>query len=85
MNRVAESATRVCVRLGLFCVLIAAMSVAAFAQKAPTYKVDATWPKLPLPNKWTFGGVTGMTVDSEDVVWISNRSAGRQHGELRDV
>jgi DNA-binding beta-propeller fold protein YncE len=49
------------------------MSVASFAQKAPVFKVDASWPKLPLPNKWTFGGVTGMTVDSENVIWIANR------------
>jgi hypothetical protein len=74
MKPAKKPATRVCVRLGLCCILVAAMSVATFAQKAPAYKVDATWPKLPLPNKWTFGGVTGMTVDSEDVVWISNRA-----------
>ena len=41
--------------------------------KLPSFKYDGAWPKLPLPNKWTFGGVTGMTVDSEDVIWISNR------------
>ena len=31
-------------------------------QDAPQYKWDPTWPKMPLPNKWTFGGVTGLAV-----------------------
>ncbi len=60
-------------RTGLCFALVAMLSVAALAQKAPAYKVDASWPKLPLPNKWTFGGVTGMTVDADDVIWIANR------------
>src|SRR4051812_23127199 len=53
--------------------ILLALSTSGFAQKAPAFKVDASWPKLPLPNKWTFGGVTGITVDSEDVIWIENR------------
>jgi hypothetical protein len=68
-------ARRTCLRLGLCCALAATMSVLALAQTAPVYKVDASWPKLPLPNKWTFGGVTGLTVDSEDVVWVAQRPA----------
>jgi hypothetical protein len=39
----------------------------------PTFKYDATWPKLPLPNKWTFEGITGLTVDKDDVVWVLDR------------
>jgi hypothetical protein len=49
------------------------MSLPALTQQAPVYQVDASWPKLPLPNKWTFGGVTGLTVDSEDVIWVAHR------------
>jgi hypothetical protein len=64
---------RTCLRVGLGCALVAAMSLPALAQKAPAYKVDASWPKLPLPNKWTFGGVTGLTVDANDVVWVAHR------------
>jgi hypothetical protein len=66
-------------RLGLCVAVVVGVSGTSFAQKAamppkaPVFKVDAAWPKLPLPNKWTFGGVTGMTVDSDDVVWIANR------------
>ena len=79
---VANGAAKVKVmglRLGLCAVLVVAMGWAGFAQKpstvqkAPAFKVDASWPKLPLPNKWTFGGITGITVDSEDVIWIENR------------
>jgi DNA-binding beta-propeller fold protein YncE len=40
---------------------------------APHYRYDPTWPKLPLPNGWTFEGITGMFVDSDDVVWVLNR------------
>jgi streptogramin lyase len=74
MNSVRKPISTPGIRLALGCLLAVTMSVATFAQKAPVYKVDASWPKLPLPNKWTFGGVTGMTVDSEDVVWIANRT-----------
>ena len=49
------------------------MSLPAFAQQAPVYQVDASWPTLPLPNQWTFGGVTGLTVDSDDVIWVAGR------------
>ena len=34
---------------------------------------DGSWPKLPLPNKWTFGGVTGLAVDNDDLVWVLHR------------
>ena len=40
---------------------------------APRYRYDPTWPKLPLPNGWTFEGITGLFVDSDDVVWVLNR------------
>ena len=65
--------TTTTVPVGLCCLLVAAMAVVAFAQSAPVYTFDPTWPKLPLPNQWTFGGVTGLTVDSNDVVWIAHR------------
>ena len=40
---------------------------------ATNYVFDATFPRLPLPNKWTFGGVQALTVDKDDVVWMSHR------------
>ncbi|MBI4888110.1 MAG: hypothetical protein HY824_13525 [Acidobacteria bacterium] len=41
----------------------------------PRYKVDADWPKRPLPNHWFMGGVTGLDVDSGDNIWVLNRPA----------
>src|SRR5437667_5192315 len=41
--------------------------------KVPTFKYDGAWPKLPLPNAWTFEGITGLTVDKDDVVWVLER------------
>jgi sugar lactone lactonase YvrE len=41
--------------------------------KVPSFKYDGAWPKLPLPNQWTFEGITGLTVDKDDVVWVLER------------
>ena len=40
---------------------------------ASNYVFDGTFPKLPLPNNWTFGGVQALAVDKDDVVWMSHR------------
>jgi hypothetical protein len=40
--------------------------------EAPSYIVDASWPKT-MPNLWKIGGITGLAVDSSDNVWIYNR------------
>ena len=39
---------------------------------APTYRVDANWPK-PLPNKWILGQVSGIATDADDHVWVLQR------------
>lgn len=39
----------------------------------PTFTYDGSWPKLPLPNKWTFEGITGLTVDKDGIIWVLNR------------
>src|SRR6266536_3134131 len=41
-------------------------------QTAPKFKFDPDWPK-PLPNKWKLGGVTGLSVDKDDNVWVLDR------------
>lgn len=41
----------------------------------PRYRVDADWPKRPLPGKWFMGGVTGLDVDHDDNIWVLNRPA----------
>ena len=40
---------------------------------AARFVFDGSWPKLPLPNKWTFGGVTGLAVDNDDMIWVLHR------------
>jgi hypothetical protein len=62
-------------------VLAMAGAVALFHQAAnsaeggavPKFTYDGSWPKLPLPNKWTFEGITGLAVDKDDVIWVLNR------------
>jgi hypothetical protein len=48
------------------------LSLGAQEQTAPKFKFDPDWPK-PLPNKWKMGGVTGLSVDKDDNVWVLNR------------
>ena len=85
MNLTKFCTRRTCLRLELCCALAAAMSLPALAQQAPVYRVDASWPKLPLPNEWTFGGVTGLTVDSEGRHLGCQSSRCGRNGKLRDV
>lgn len=44
----------------------------AQATQAGVYQVDPFWPK-PLPNRWVFGSVAGLAVDSRDHVWVVHR------------
>jgi len=39
----------------------------------PQFKFDPDWPKLPLPNKWEFQGITGLTVDADGLIWVLQR------------
>src|SRR5262245_12128552 len=39
----------------------------------PQFEFDPTWPKLPLPNNWIFGNMSGVHVDEKDHVWILQR------------
>jgi hypothetical protein len=57
-------------------VVVTAGEPVASAQETRTvasYVFDGSWPKLPLPNKWTFGGVTGLAVDNDDIIWVLHR------------
>ena len=40
--------------------------------QAPYFEVDPYWPK-PLPNHWVVGSTIGVSVDSQDHVWIIHR------------
>ena len=39
--------------------------------KAPTFKVDPTWPQE-FPNHWVMGAVTGVFVDAKEHVWVTS-------------
>jgi DNA-binding beta-propeller fold protein YncE len=53
-------------------VAVATTGRALYAQTAPEFVFDPTWPK-DLPNLWKMGGVTGLAVDRDDNVWVYNR------------
>ena len=61
---------RIVLRGGACFALVATLSVTALAQKAPVYKVDASWPKLPLPNHWALASIGGVYADAKDHIWI---------------
>src|SRR3954462_14115995 len=46
--------------------------VRAATVMAPRFEVDPMWPK-PLPNHWLLGNVIGVSVDSNDHIWIVHR------------
>jgi DNA-binding beta-propeller fold protein YncE len=50
--------------------------------QSPTFQVDPSWPK-PLPNRWLLGSVIGVSVDSQDHIWIIHRPATLQPNEIR--
>jgi hypothetical protein len=76
--------------LRLVAVLVAlATSAAASAAKdaaqtagapagVPQYALDTSWPKLPLPNRWAFGWISGIFADARDHIWVV---ATPRHGE----
>jgi hypothetical protein len=47
-------------------------TVSADTVTAPKFEVDPFWPK-PLPNHWVIGQTIGVSVDSNDNVWIVHR------------
>ena len=49
--------------------------------QAPMFEVDPLWPN-PLPNHWILGSTIGVTVDSQDHVWIIHRGNGNARTEL---
>lgn len=48
-----------------------APSQLAASNEIPTFKVDATWPKV--PKQWVLGLVSGVGVDSKDHIWVLHR------------
>jgi DNA-binding beta-propeller fold protein YncE len=70
---IASALVAVLVALGIASVALERRSVAEAAGiEAPTFEVDPMWPK-PLPNHWILGNAIGVSVDSQDHVWIIHR------------
>ena len=49
--------------------------------QAPRFEVDPMWPK-PLPNHWLLGQTIGVSVDSNDHIWIIHRAAALDPKEV---
>jgi DNA-binding beta-propeller fold protein YncE len=78
-NRTAVIAVSLLGLLAVLAVMQAVAEKAAVAQtrsaaQAPRFEVDPFWPK-PLPNHWVLGQTIGVWVDTDDHVWIVNRSS----------
>ena len=69
-NFLAQTRRLSILSLALIAFAPAAANAADAAPLMPQYKIDINWPKLPLPNNWTFGLVGGIFVDSRDHVYI---------------
>src|SRR5438270_5759215 len=54
--------------------------VTAAAVMAPRFEVNPMWPK-PLPNHWVIGNVIGVSVDSNDHIWIIHRAGSLEAKE----
>jgi sugar lactone lactonase YvrE len=52
----------------------------AQVESAPTFELDATWPK-PLPNNWGLGQVWGVAVDARDHIWVVHQIASERYME----
>jgi len=53
---------------------------AAGGIQAPRFEVELAWPK-PLPNHWIMGNVIGVSVDSNDHIWIIHRQGSLEAKE----
>ena len=48
--------------------------------ESPVFQVDPLWPK-PLPNQWVMGSVIGVSVDSQDRIWMLHRPSSLSDNE----
>lgn len=65
---------RITIALAIIFGITTAWSLSLHAQKpgaAPKFTVDPTWPK-DMPNNWIFGSITGVFVDSKDLIWVTH-------------
>ncbi|MGB9067881.1 MAG: hypothetical protein WCC21_04875 [Candidatus Acidiferrales bacterium] len=65
---------------GIFFLQNKAAAQATHAQ-APMFEVDPLWPK-PLPNHWVLGMAVGVSVDTQDHIWITHRQGSLDQKEI---
>src|SRR5215469_2370098 len=72
-HRIGAALLAVIIALGVGSRVVDRYSTAKAASvAAPRFEVDPMWPK-PLPNHWVVGNVIGVSVDSNDHIWIVHR------------
>src|SRR5262245_20140831 len=64
--------------------LVTAVAAAQTPSQVPTFEIEPNWPR-PLPNRWILGAVAGVTVDTNDHVWIIHRPSTLQPNETRSI
>ena len=73
----ARNIARKILLTGLFVSTMVAVAQSAPAPQGseapPRFTYDGSGRRLPLPNKWTFEGITGLVVDKDDVIWVLQR------------
>ncbi len=57
---------------------------AANGTQAPRFEVNPLWPK-PLPNHWVIGNTIGVSVDSNDHIWIIHRAGSLEAKETYEL
>src|SRR5262245_18983959 len=74
VNVGAASLALVLVAGGGFALLSQSVAAQGRGGQAPRLDVDPLWPKpCPVEKHWALGSVTGVAVDAQDHVWVSNR------------
>ena len=64
------SNSSVVLRIPTLLMVLSAAGV-VYAQNAPSYTPDTSWPKL--PNNWVAGTPSSVAVDKHDNVWLLTR------------
>jgi hypothetical protein len=59
---------------------VVALAMPAFAEEAPRFQVDPSWPKT-LPNNWIMGQAAGVAVDAQDHIWVIQRPTSLTNDE----